>query len=498
MTDVIFTRTRTKPVELPQGDTAVRSGKKWPALPVFLYLLFIALPFMFDIGTLSMTFLRVILLVMIIPLYVRLALGKYGRVNLVDILFFLYIIWAGLCLQINNPDRAVEFLGSNALDFLGGYMLTRAYIRNREEYIAFQRMLIVMVVCTVPFAIYEAITATAPITEIINKIPGFKSHPDFWNIINERRMGIMRTQVIFQHPIHYGLFCSTIFALAYVGTKGIYSDTKRIFICCAIGLGVVLSVSSAPLLGIAFQCGLIAWALIFRDVPRRWLILTTLFVVCYVVVDLLSNRTPIKVLISYLTFSAHSGYWRVLIFEWGVVNVINNPIFGIGLNDWVRPSWMHDDSVDNFWLLNAMRYGIPGLILISVPYFYALFRIGLRNFDGDRELWLLRRGWVMSFAGMTFALCTVHIWETVYSFTFLLFGAGMWMMTAKPKGSVDKPLRDNSGYHRANTPQTDVSRADHGYSRHAGGKTADNPVTTRASETPFARKNLKNTARKQR
>ena len=142
---------------------------------------------------------------------------------------------------------------------------------------------------------------------------------------------------------------------------------------------------------------------------------------------------------SYATFSAHNAYWRSLIFEWGMINLWGSPIFGIGLNDWVRPFFMHSSSIDNFWLLNAMQYGIPGFVLLGVGYLPALWWVGRRNFDADQRLFQLRRAWMLTFAGLTLTLCTVHVWTSIYSFVFFLFGAGMWFLTVDASSDQQNP-----------------------------------------------------------
>jgi hypothetical protein len=157
-----------------------------------------------------------------------------------------------------------------------------------------------------------------------------------------------------------------------------------------------------------------------------------LFALAYVVVDLMSNRTPLKVFMTYATFSAHNAYWRSIIFEWGMKNVWANPLFGIGLNDWVRPHYMNSGSMDNFWLVMAVRYGIPGFLLLTIGYVISTAKVMRRNFDTDMRLTLFRRAWVFSVLGLSFTLCTVHVWTNLYSFVFFFFGAGIWLITAEP------------------------------------------------------------------
>jgi len=49
-----------------------------------------------------------------------------------------------------------------------------------------------------------------------------------------------------------------------------------------------------------------------------------------------------------------------------------HPVFGIGYGDWARPNWI-PASVDNFWLLTAMRHGVPGLGFLAAAFILVLF-----------------------------------------------------------------------------------------------------------------------------
>ncbi|WKL39822.1 O-antigen ligase family protein (plasmid) [Sinorhizobium meliloti] len=77
-----------------------------------------------------------------------------------------------------------------------------------------------------------------------------------------------------------------------------------------------------------------------------------------------SNQTPVKFYISHFTFDAQTGWYRLAIWEFGSASVLNHPILGIGLTEYARPSWMGSASVDNFWLLIAIRHGIPAVVLM--------------------------------------------------------------------------------------------------------------------------------------
>ncbi|MGC1488808.1 MAG: O-antigen ligase family protein, partial [Albidovulum sp.] len=320
---------------------------------------------------------------------------------------------------------------------------------------------------------------------IIERLPGISSVEQ---LDIPQRMGFHRVQNVFSHPIHYGLFCSTAFTLVLIGLRGSLSLTNRILGAIAVSFGALMSLSSGALLAIILHVGLIGWAFTFRKLSHKWLLMLAMFVVAYIAIDLLSNRKPLQVFMSYATFNAQTAYYRKIINDWGMINVWANPIFGLGLRDWIRPHYMTFGSVDNFWLLTAMRYGIPGFILLVVGYFSVLIKIGRRNLDFSPNVALLRFAWMVTFCGLSFTLTTVHIWTAMYSFVFFFLGAGLWM--------ADYSASDDTGDAATNPTSAGPARKELAYRRDLApqprNQEAAGPVYTR-SAAPLA--NTHNTER---
>ncbi len=414
----------------PERRAALRKSKlPWQAS---IYVYAAILPIGFQLGPLAMTSLRLVLLIMVIPLLINLLAKRYGPILPTDYLFIAHIFWAIIALAYNNPDKVIEQAGSVGLEFLGGYLIGRAYVRTPEAFLALSRRLVFIILLMLPFTLYETLTGHPIIVETIRKVPGLSSV----TISNaDKRMGLERVQLTFAHPIHFGLFCSVALSMSFVALRGISGTIWRYLSSMVVAGSGFLALSSGALLAIFLQFGLFAWSWIFAPVKQRWWILFGLFVLFYIGVDLFSNRSPIKVLMTYATFSSHTAYWRGIIFEWGMVNVWANPIFGIGLNDWVRPRFMVSGSMDNFWLVMGVRYGIPGFLLLAVGYALATAQVMRRNFDADSVVLHIRRGWVFTILGLSFTLCTVHIWSSIYSYVFFTFGSGMWLITYQPPAS---------------------------------------------------------------
>ena len=463
MTDHIATRMAAPVATRAASQVSVPAGAL--PLPVKLYIIMFMLPVTFYLGPLYMTNLRLLLVIMVVPLTVQLFTGKFGRILWTDILFFAHMAWAGLTLAINNPSMVITQMGSIGPEFLGGYLIGRAYIRDKASFIALAKWLVVAVILTLPAAMYETKTGTPIVLQILGKLPGFGSFPF---VTYETRMGLERVQGMLTHPIHYGLFASMMMSMALVALKDVVSNTRRLIYAFLVAFATFLSLSSGAILPIIAQLFFIGWARAFDRTGRPWLILTALVALAYVTIDALSNRTPIQVFFSYATFSPHNASIRQIIFDWGMVNVWMSPIIGIGMADWVRPAWMQASSVDNFWLLMAMRYGIPAFLLIAAGYFLAMWKIGRRDLGDDRMLNQLRRAWMFTFLCMSFTLATVHVWTNIYSFVFMVFGAGMWLAEARP--DVDRT---------APGPDPVAPRGGPVYSRVQAG-----PATVTAPETP--------------
>ena len=441
-----------------RADAGAMAGRlPWP---VSVYLFCTVVPIWFNAGPLLMSTQRLFLVVMILPIILRLLAGQYGRVLPTDVLFLAHVGWFALALAVKSPQQMITQTGSVGVEFLGGYALARAYVRTPETFLTLCRTLILIVLCLVPFALHEALTGHPLIIEWLRALPGIGSVEI---VTIEKRLGLERVQGIFAHPIHFGLFCSVIFSLAFVALKGVTSEARR-WTTAAIVAGVgFLGLSSGAWLAIILQILLIAWAAIFARIAWRWWLLVGLFALTWVVIDLLSSRTPLRVFMTYATFSSHNAYWRGTIFEWGLANVLGSaekgiapsPLFGIGMNDWVRPWYMYSGSMDNFWLVVTVRYGVPAFLFLALGYGLAIARIMRREFEADSVLARIRRAWVFTFLGLTFTLCTVHVWGSVMSFTFFVFGAGMWLITAQESASasdaVSKP--PSRGFRYSRFPQ---------------------------------------------
>ena len=197
------------------------------------------------------------------------------------------------------------------------------------------------------------------------------------------------------------------------------------------------AIRDADFVVVMIQGVIAAYQRVMGKYPGRWSALASIFVISYVVIDLFTTNTPFHFFVHNLTFSAQSSYNRILIFEYGTAEVKRHPIFGIGMADWTRPSWM-SDSMDNYWLLTTVRYGLPAFFMLVGLLLGLIWAVGQRK-DLPEEWRRARHGWAFTLFGITVGAATVHLWNAVFVLFLFLIGAGVWLLDAKP-GSTMRAL----------------------------------------------------------
>lgn len=390
-------------------------------------------PVFFNIGSLLMSPTRVLFLVMVPVLLINLFRGKYGPIILNDIMMLAYASWLTLSIFINNPDVAVTFTGSNLIYILGGYFVARATIKNINDFMAFIKFLTLIVLILLPFGIYESITSNFIIPKIIENIPSLFSVTD---VNYQRRLGFDRAQVVFSHPIHFGLFCSLSFALYFTTFTNSINFFNRSFVAIIIACTCFLSVSSGPFLSLLFQGVLIFYGLITRGNKNQWKILIITIIVMYMIAEFATNRVAIYSLASKLSFTPHTANVRAVLFEYGIAQIPRAPIFGVGYNDWGLPWWM-SGSIDNFWLLLAIVHGIPAFIFLFTVFVNSVFRAGRGQIERNTDLYYARIAWTFVLISLMLTLATVAIWTEMLSMVMFVLGSGSFFFALK-REELDK------------------------------------------------------------
>lgn len=411
---------------------AIRAGllapapPRGPSLMVVLFLLCVLMPFQISVGTIVLSPIRAYSMVAVPLIVAMLLTGRFGRVLVADGLLLAHWVWAQFTLLYLHGAAGVEFGVSYGLDLMSGYFVARAFVRTTDQFLATARLLVFAVIFTVPFAVIEAMGRGQPLLEMFRTLPGIdviRTQPD-------ERLGLIRAQVIFRHSIHYGLFCALGVAFAIglaVRAGGLLWRAMRFG---AVSLGVVLSLSSGAALMSSIQLAILAYERLFRSWRARWTVLLVILTLAFVVAELGSDRTVVMILATSIAFNSHNAYWRRTIFEWGSKSVGEHPLFGIGLSDWERPIFMPSASVDNFWLLTAMRHGLPALLLLAAVFVLLTWAAGRVRVAPGSPAAAVRVTWLATIIGLGVAMGTVHLWGPIQTLAMFVLGSGAYLISA--------------------------------------------------------------------
>jgi len=413
--------------------------------PIVVYLILLCVPISFAMGSLHLPPFRLFLLIMLLPSLIKYMRAPDGRVYAPDILIFLYVAWCMMTILLAQGISAgLEAAGSLAVEVLGGFFLARAWVRDAPSFQTFSKLYFWLVAILLPFALFEALTGNAIILQLVGKLVRV-----FSTIYMEPRLGLDRAQGPFEHPILFGVFCSVAFGLCLYTLQIDARRFRRPIRLLIVTSATFLSLSTGAYLSVVAQGAFAAWDRFVTFSHLRWRLLLVLSISAYIAVDALSNRTPFAVFITYLTFDAHNSYMRILIWEYGTAEVYRHPLLGLGLfTDWIRPEWMHSTSIDNFWLLRAMRHGLPAVTLLIGTVLWVVVKLSRLKL-APANIDACRRGLLMAIGGLSISLVTVDVWNGLHSLFWFLLGCSMWLLnpSAVVGGATSEPT--GAGPHHA-------------------------------------------------
>lgn len=357
----------------------------------------------------------------------RLLTRRDIRICAFDVLMGLFGIWLIGIYQYHDGSDGLVYGGSLALESLGAYLVARAWIRSLEAMLATLKVMAVAIGAAALFALPETVFGATFTHDLLQQLTGYQ-HPT----VVESRLGLTRAYGTFDHPIHYGTFCAGLLASFWYAERRLERKLKR---AALIGGATFLGLSSAPLLCIALQSSMLVWERVTRGIAARVTLSLAGLAGLYIGVSVVATRSPIKLIATGLTLDSWTGFYRLQIWEHGLANVWENPWTGIGLADWDRPAWMVSSTVDAFWLVTAMRSGIPSFLLLAGAI-ALLARSVVRGtaLSRDRDIRRLGMGWMMSLIALCLIATTVHYWNVLHAYYFFFLGLGGWI--ADPRRTV--------------------------------------------------------------
>jgi hypothetical protein len=367
--------------------------------------------------------------------------GAAGKPTAVDVLMLLCTIWAGLALIANHGLGSVARSVMVCVEIFGGYLFGRMMIRSSADYRRFFVILTWGFALLLPFAVVELLTGQNLIRPIFAHV--FTIPPRQGNL--GMRLGMTRAQAIFEHPILFGLVGS----MGVANMLYIYRDkVVRAFGLAGFFVFIVFTtISSGPMLSVLLQLALTAWDRLLWFMRFKWVVAAFLGLLGFMLLKIASQFHVLDFIIQNLMFNPQTADGRLVILDYATREIIAHPLFGIGLNDWVRP-WDKGASVDNFWLNHGMRFGVPSLAFLVLALAISAWRIVTETTLNRREA-SYRTGYLITLAGLCVTLGTVYIWTATAVFVSIYIGAGAWFYTRESEQTSDRDRARRAAQARA-------------------------------------------------
>lgn len=408
------------------------SRPSWVRPPwiVIAFLIGLAVPWIIPVGPLNLSVYRLVLLATLLPSLFSWLRGALGF-KLPDLALLIYSVWVAASLfAAHDPSAATQTSGIFFVETMGAYLLARRYVRDAAELRGMVLIVTLVVLVLSPFAVYEWITGNKPLLTSLSVV-----FPTVEVTMMVPRWGFWRVQGPFSHSIEFGLFCTSIVALTHLAWGHSNMFVSRWFLTGAVAATAFLSMSSAPISCLLFQAILMTYAWLLQRNNSKWTILWSIVAVAFLAAQFGTNQGAAKFFISHFTFDPQTGWYRVAIWDFGSASVLNHPLLGIGLADWERPRWMASDSVDNFWLLTAMRHGIPALVLLLGSCIFMMIAITTAG-STDRTVEICRVAYLISMITFLFVGATIHFSHGIYAWFMFVVGSGAWLMDSREAGAT--------------------------------------------------------------
>ena len=393
----------------------IRARVDW--MPVLIFASVLMTPeARIDLGGFQLYPYRIALLVSLPVMLARVS-KRPVRLGVADVLVCGSAVMMLVAMALRYPlDVALKTGGSSMMDALLAYFAGRIFFRSSLDVRRFLFRISPLLLGVAVIMALESISHQYLLRPLVGSITGFS--PDAaLSRMYEIRVGLLRATGPFLHPIAAGLFFGSLVPLFY------FADLPKWRWLGLIGCaGGIFGWSSAGIVAIAAGLGLGFYDAIQRRFRIGWAPLLLGIAAVAILIELVVNGGFVRFVIRYAALNPQTGYFRLLIWEYGWASVANSPWIGIGyFESYERPVWMHSDSVDNYWLLQALRFGVPSMAMMLVGVIWVIFKLGLS-----------RQGWELgSLRGrrMATGLCIALSTTVVSLLTSAPWGADMaWLI----------------------------------------------------------------------
>jgi len=360
-------------------------------------------PAIFPIGGFNFTPGRFVVILLLVP-----ALGtllRSGR-KVVSSDFFAVALAAWLIASpiLNGGFRPA--VGAEAVEMFGAYLAGRAFFFGSSNLQTFVRAIERIAVVLIALAIVDILSGRYVMLNAL----GVSNFP-------QMRFGLLRASSVFEGAEHYGVFCVVAAAIFLYAERGI----RWILFVGLAYFGAILSLSSGPLMGLGIVTAAFSYDCILKQYAWRWKALVTAIAVFLSLIFLIANH-PIIWLIGHLTFDPQTAWFRLGTWMYALPRIGESPFIGHGFVEGAARAevLVFLRSIDCLWLVEALRYGLPAVVLLILTMFSSF--LSSRMSVLDLKTYNLGTGLTLAIVTMGLVGISVHFWDAPWLLLNLLIG----------------------------------------------------------------------------
>jgi hypothetical protein len=345
------------------------------------------------------------------------------RIGWVDVLIILASAWVSLALFMTTPaGDAFTAAIAQTTDIALAYFFGRFTLRSLRDLRLFLVLMAPGLALIAATMVLEAVSHRLIIQDIFGRLTGRGTNFR----VSDPRFGLFRAFGPFPHPILAGIFLSSFLPLYFLsGLRG-WPKYMGIFAAfCSF-----FSVSSAALLGLVVGGALMIYGWLSERIANlTWRLFFLASAIFVFVAELATGAGSFGLIMRFASLNSVSSYNRVLIWEFGTRSVAKHPWFGIGYAEWERPAWM-STSMDHFWLLVAVRFGIIPSVLLAIAAILAvllLMRAAMVTNGTDKRTY---QGVAISLGVFALGVISVALWLSAHIWFFMLIGISVSIAAA--------------------------------------------------------------------
>jgi hypothetical protein len=361
----------------------------------------------FQMGGIHVTPGRFIVLLFFVPaMYSFFERGR--RWSMTDTFAAAFALWILVSSALNGGFR--PYVGAEAIEFYGAYLIGRTFFFGPPR--VFLKAFECVTLAVVTLALLDTATGKHFTLDAI----GLTSSVSQNIVKNDYRMGFVRAASVFESPEHFGAFCAAAAAIFLYLERG----ARRKFYVGVSCLGCILALSSGPLMGLCVVAALFCYDKLLGRFALKWKLLSTVAVAMVLAVFTVSAH-PIEWIVVHMTFDPQTGFFRLGTWLSALPLVDASPLVGHGLSELggSGDASIYLGSVDCVWLVEALRYGIPGVILLLLTMISPMLKsraVPIKDLEAHRT------GFSFAIVAMGLIGLTVHFWDASWLFLSLCIG----------------------------------------------------------------------------